>query len=118
MPLRPIARVVENPVNLAALLAMLKVSKAGIGHLQVCSIEWGADILYPQCMLFPGLPGVATAVGLFALVWLVFYSTGKGQPVVFDPEGKHGEFGRGSFPLGKVFATWGYSRRYACHLRF
>ena len=35
-------------------------------------------------MLFPGFPGVATAVGLFALVWLIVFFTSKGKPVVFD----------------------------------
>ncbi len=50
-------------------------------------------------MLFPGFPGVATAVGLFALIWLVVYLKSKGQPVVFDPEGKHGEFGNRLLPM-------------------
>jgi hypothetical protein len=50
-------------------------------------------------MLFPGFPGVATAVGLFALMWLVIYLKSRGQPVVFDPGGKHGEFGKRLLPM-------------------
>src|SRR5580704_1034092 len=50
-------------------------------------------------MLFPGFPGVATAVGLFALIWLVIYLKSKGTPVVFDPGGKHGEFGKRLLPM-------------------
>jgi len=45
-------------------------------------------------MLFPGFPGIATAVGLFALIWLFIYLESRGKPVVFDPGGKHGKFGR------------------------
>ena len=59
----------------------------------------GTNILYPQCMLFPGFPGVATAVGLFALIWLFIYLKSKGKPVVFDPGGKHGEFGKRLLPM-------------------
>src|ERR1700675_3139038 len=50
-------------------------------------------------MLFPGSPGVATAMGLFAFVWLIIYLRSKGQPVVFDPEGRHGEFGKRLLPM-------------------
>ncbi len=50
-------------------------------------------------MLFPGFPGVATAVGLFLLIWLAVYLKTKGQPVVFDPGGKHGEFGKRLLPM-------------------
>src|SRR5271170_4625085 len=50
-------------------------------------------------MLFPGFPGVATAVGLFALIWLIIYLKSRGQPVVFDPAGKHGEFGKALLPM-------------------
>jgi hypothetical protein len=50
-------------------------------------------------MLFPGFPGVATAVGLFVLIWLTVYFKGKGQPVVFDPGNKHGEFGKSLLPM-------------------
>lgn len=56
------------------------------------------EIRYSQWM-FPGLPGIATAVGLFALIWIVVYLQGKGKPVVFDPGGKHGEFGKKLLPL-------------------
>jgi hypothetical protein len=49
-------------------------------------------------MLFPGSPGVARAVGLLALVWLIIYLAGKGQPIVFDPGGKHGVFGKRLLP--------------------
>ena len=59
----------------------------------------GANILYAQCMLFPGFPGVATAVGLFALIWLIVYLKSRAQPVVFDPGGKHGEFGQRLLPM-------------------
>ena len=50
-------------------------------------------------MLFSGFPGVATALGLFAVIWLIVYWMGKGQPVVFDPGGKHGEFGKRLLPM-------------------
>src|SRR5580698_11649437 len=50
-------------------------------------------------MLFPGSPGVATAMGLFAIVWLTIFFTSKGKPVVFDPGGKHGEFGKRLLPM-------------------
>jgi hypothetical protein len=50
-------------------------------------------------MLFPGFPGVATAVGLFALIWFVVYLKAKGSPVVFDPVGEHGEFGKRLLPM-------------------
>jgi hypothetical protein len=66
-------------------------------------LSWPAsqrpNILYAQCMLFPGFPGVATAVGLFALIWLIIYLKSKGQPVVFDPGGEHGEFGKRLLPM-------------------
>jgi hypothetical protein len=54
---------------------------------------------YAQCMLFPGFPGIATAVGLLALIWLIIYLKSKGTPVVFDPGGKHGEFGKRLLPM-------------------
>ena len=50
-------------------------------------------------MLFPGFAGVATAVGLFALTWFIGYLKGRGEPVVFDPGGKHGEFGEKLLPM-------------------
>jgi heme/copper-type cytochrome/quinol oxidase subunit 3 len=45
-------------------------------------------------MFFPGFPGIATAVGLFAGIWLITYLKGRGQPAAFDPQGQHGEFGK------------------------
>ena len=57
------------------------------------------DILYPQSMLFPGFAGVATAVGLFVLIWLIVYLRTKSQPVIFDPGSKHGEFGKRLLPM-------------------
>ncbi len=54
--------------------------------------------VYHQSM-FPGFPGVATAVGLFALIWLIVYVKAKGRPVVFDPAGQHGEFGKSLLPM-------------------
>ena len=56
-------------------------------------------MVYPLSMLFPGFPGVATAVGLFALIWLIVYLRTKGQPVIFDPGNKHGEFGKRLLPM-------------------
>ena len=50
-------------------------------------------------MLFQGFPGVATALVLFATIWLIIYMSGKGQPIVFDPGGKHGEFGKRLLPM-------------------
>jgi zinc transporter ZupT len=50
-------------------------------------------------MLFPGFSGVATALGLFALIWLTVYLRSRGRPVVFDPESRHGEFGKRLLPM-------------------
>jgi hypothetical protein len=50
-------------------------------------------------MLFAGFPGVSTALVLFALIWLTIYLSTRGEPVVFDPEGKHGEFGKRLLPM-------------------
>jgi hypothetical protein len=50
-------------------------------------------------MLFPGFPGIATGVGLLALIWLLIYLKSRGTPVVFDPGGKHGEFGKRLLPM-------------------
>src|SRR3954452_18092572 len=49
--------------------------------------------------MFPGFPGVATAVGLFVLIWLAIYVRTKAVPVAFDPGGKHGEFGKRLLPM-------------------
>jgi hypothetical protein len=54
---------------------------------------------YPQCMLFPGLPGIATAVGLSAVIWLIICLKSRREPVAFDPGGKHGEFGKRLLPM-------------------
>jgi hypothetical protein len=59
----------------------------------------GEEYPVSSVMLFPGFPGVATAVVLFALIWLIIYLKCKGQPVVFDPGGKHGEFGKRLLPI-------------------
>src|ERR1035438_3337646 len=45
-------------------------------------------------MFFPGFPGIATAIALFAGIWLIAYLKGNGRPAVFDPQGQHGEFGK------------------------
>src|SRR5579864_1374583 len=50
-------------------------------------------------MLFPGFPGIATAAVLLALIWLFIYLKSRGTPVVFDPGGKHGEFGKTLLPM-------------------
>ncbi len=56
------------------------------------------DTLYARRM-FPGLPGVATGVGLFLLIWLIVYLQCRGKPVVFDPAGRPGEFGKRLLPM-------------------
>ena len=50
-------------------------------------------------MFFPGFPGLATAAVLFAVIWLAVYLKTRGQPVVFDPERKHGKFGKRLLPM-------------------
>jgi hypothetical protein len=49
-------------------------------------------------MPFPGFPGVATALALFALIWLAVFLSTRSAPVVFDPGGQHGEFGKMLLP--------------------
>ena len=39
------------------------------------------------------------AVGLLAVIWFAVYLRTKGQPVVFDPGGKPGEFGKTLLPM-------------------
>jgi len=56
-------------------------------------------ILYPQRMLFPGLPGITTAAAVFALIWPAVFLRTKNEPIVFDPGGKHGEFGERLLPM-------------------
>jgi len=36
----------------------------------------GSNLQYAQCILFPGLSGIATAVGLFVPIWLVTFFSG------------------------------------------
>ena len=43
-------------------------------------------------MLFPGVPGIATALGLLAVIWLIVFLRTAGEPVVFDPGGELGEW--------------------------
>jgi hypothetical protein len=50
-------------------------------------------------MLFRGFPGVATAVILFAVIWLVVFLRTKGKTVVFDPATRPGEFGKRLLPM-------------------
>jgi hypothetical protein len=50
-------------------------------------------------MSFPGFPGVATALGLLAVIWLAVYLMTKREPIVFDPGGKLGEFGKRLLPM-------------------
>src|SRR5580658_3649568 len=56
-------------------------------------------MIYSQEMLFPGFPGLVTAEGQFAFTWFVVYLRTRREPVVFDPEGKHGEFGKRLLPM-------------------
>jgi len=44
-------------------------------------------------------PGVATGVGLFLPIWLIVYLQCRGKPVVFDPAGRPGEFGKRLLPM-------------------
>src|ERR1039458_3119321 len=50
-------------------------------------------------MLFPGLPGIATALAVFAGLWLIIYRRTKGEHFAFDPGGADGEFGKGLLPM-------------------
>ena len=50
-------------------------------------------------MLLPGFPGIATALGLFVVVWLVVWLRTKSAPFNFDPGGVEGEFGKGLLPI-------------------
>ena len=50
-------------------------------------------------MLLPGFPGIATALGLFAIVWLIVWLTTRSLSLNFDPGGAEGEFGRGLLPI-------------------
>src|ERR1700683_316875 len=50
-------------------------------------------------MPFSGFPGIATALGLLAVIWLIVSIRTGRTPVVFDPGGQHGEFGKGLLPM-------------------
>jgi hypothetical protein len=50
-------------------------------------------------MLLPGLPGIATSLGLFAVVWLIVRLKMKSLSFNFDPEGLEGEFGKRLLPM-------------------
>ena len=54
---------------------------------------------YPYSMLFPGFPGIATALGLLAVIWLVVLFRTAKEAVIFDPGGERGEFGKGLLPI-------------------
>jgi hypothetical protein len=49
--------------------------------------------------MLPGFPGIVTALGLFAIVWLIVWLRTKSAPFSFDPEGAEGEFGKGLLPI-------------------
>src|SRR5580658_4569269 len=49
-------------------------------------------------MRLPGFPGIATSLGLFAVVWLIVWLRTK-SPANFEPEGAEGEFGKGLLPI-------------------
>jgi len=50
-------------------------------------------------MLLPGFAGIATSVGLFAIVWLVVWLKTNSASLHFDPGGAEGEFGKGLLPI-------------------
>jgi hypothetical protein len=51
-------------------------------------------------MLLPGFPGIATALGLFAVAWIVVWlRTKPTSSNYFEPEGAEGEFGKGLLPI-------------------
>jgi len=56
-------------------------------------------IIDSQRIFFPGFPGLATGLGMFAIIWLAVYLKSRGRPVLFDPAGKHGEFGKALLPI-------------------
>jgi hypothetical protein len=56
-------------------------------------------MLYAQGMLFQGFAGVATGVGLFAAIWVTIAVATRSAPVVFDPGGRFGEFGKTLLPM-------------------
>jgi hypothetical protein len=50
-------------------------------------------------MWFEGLSGVAAALLLVVAIWLALAWSTRGQPVVFDPGGRFGEFGKTLLPM-------------------
>jgi hypothetical protein len=50
-------------------------------------------------MSFAGFGGIATALGLFAILWLIVFLRTKGKFFTFDPGGRDGEFGRSLLPM-------------------
>jgi hypothetical protein len=50
-------------------------------------------------MLFPGFPGVATALGLLPLLWLIVFLETRSSPFSFEPRGVDGEFGKELLPI-------------------
>ena len=51
-------------------------------------------------MLLPGFPGIATSLGLFAIVWLtVWLRTKPPSSNYFESEGEEGEFGKRLLPI-------------------
>ena len=50
--------------------------------------------------MLPGFPGIATALGLFAVAWIVVWlRTKPTSSNYFEPEGAEGEFGKGLLPI-------------------
>jgi hypothetical protein len=50
-------------------------------------------------MVLPGFPGIATAIGLFAIVWLIVWLKTRTPTFSFDPGGVEGEFGKRLLPI-------------------
>ena len=50
-------------------------------------------------MPFAGLPGIITALGLFAALWFIIFLRTEGTSFTFDPGGTEGEFGRSLLPM-------------------
>jgi hypothetical protein len=50
-------------------------------------------------MAFAGLAGIVTALGLFAVLWLIVFLRTKGSSFTFDPAGSDGEFAKTLLPI-------------------
>jgi len=50
-------------------------------------------------MPFAGFAGIATALGMFAVLWFTVFLRTKGEFFTFDPGGNDGEFGRSLLPM-------------------